>query len=285
MSRNRWLVVVVLVGITLAVLFLIAIVVVRSYTSLSRPVGATFTLAPTSGPNRRPTATFPPTWTPIVPRTSEPTRTPKATTVPAPTSTPLPTSTPTPTPTATSAPTQLENPTFDGVLVDFIPGWKTGAFVNWASGQDFDKVASFAAPRFHQADDPRQWIDGPTLQIDTAPWVKLRAWVYQTVPVAPGSRVQFQIHAVGFVQDTAGRYILKAGVDPSGADGCGNARWGDELLVNQDDGVVVLTSPKVTAGMGGQVTVCAFAETQFAQVYHAAFFDDAQLEVSPPGGG
>lgn len=178
----------------------------------------------------------------------------------------------------------MENPTFDDVLVDMIPGWKTGAFVNWAPGQDFDTASSFAAPRFHQADDPRQWINGPTLQIDTVDWVKLRAWVYQTVTVIPGSTVQFEVSAMGFVYDTTGGYILRVGVDPAGADGCGRARWSDEWIANQNDGVINLRSPRVTAGDAGKVTVCMLAETQFAQVYHAAFFDDAELIVSPPVG-
>jgi hypothetical protein len=184
--------------------------------------------------------------------------------------------------TPTPAPAPLENPTFDDVLVDIVPGWKTGAVVNWEPGQDFDTVNSFAAPRFHKADDPRQWINGPTLQIDTVDWVKLKAWVYQTVIVTPGSTVQFQVNAMGFVYDTTGGYILKAGVDPSGADSCGSARWGTARIANQDDGVILLTSPSVTAGEGGKVTVCMYAETQFAQVYHAAFFDDAELLVTPP---
>jgi hypothetical protein len=28
--------------------------------------------------------------------------------------------------------------------------------------------------------------------------------------------------------------------------------------------------------------VCMFAETQYAQAWHAAFFDDAELTVLPP---
>jgi len=173
----------------------------------------------------------------------------------------------------------LENPAFDGVLGNLIPGWKTGGFVNWTPGADFDAVNSYAAPRFHQADDPRQWINGPTLQIDTEPWVKLRAWIFQTVEVEPGSRVQFQIHAMGFVRNPVGGYILKAGVDPAGGEGCDAARWGAEQIANQGDGAILLDSPEVVAGQAGKVTVCAFAETQFAQVYHAAFFDDASVTV------
>ena len=157
-----------------------------------------------------------------------------------------------------------------------------GSFVNWAPGDEFNPVTSYAVPRFHQADDPRQQINGSTLQIDTEPWVKLRAWVFQTVEVEPGSRLQFQARAVGFVKETAGGYILKAGVDPDGGQECDAAQWGVEQIVNQEDGKVELVSPEIIAGETGLVTVCLFAETQFAQVYHAAFFDDAALTILPP---
>ncbi len=282
MSGKRWLVVGVLALVILVLMGVMAVVVFRSFSPLSSAPEPTFTTAPTLGPTELPAATYPPTWTP----TSQPavvsTRTPKATGTPTLSPTPFPTATPSATPTPEPAP--LENPTFDDVLVDMIPGWKTGATANWAPGQDFDTASSFGAPRFHQADDARQWINGPTLQIDTVDWVKLRAWVYQTAAVTPGSRVQFQVSAMGFLYDTTGGYILKAGVDPSGSDGCGGARWSEERIANQNDGVIILTSPRVTAGEGGEVTVCMFAETQFAQVYHAAFFDDAELMVSPPAG-
>jgi hypothetical protein len=175
----------------------------------------------------------------------------------------------------------LENPAFEGVQENFVPGWRTAGFVNWTPGDKFDPVTSYAAPRFRQADDPRRWINGPTLQIETEPWVKLRAWVLQTVEVEPGSRVQFQVRARAYVRHTEGGYILKAGVDPNGGDGCEAAQWGPEQIINQGDGVVELTSPQVVVGQVGRVTVCMFAETQFAQVNHAAFFDDAALTVRP----
>jgi hypothetical protein len=173
----------------------------------------------------------------------------------------------------------LQNPTFDGIGEGLIPGWQTGALVNWAPGDKLDPHASYAAPRFHQADDPRQWISGPTLQIDTEPWVKLRAWVFQTVVLAPGSRVQFQVRAVGFVKELSGGYIVKAGVDPDGGEGCEGARWGPQAIVNQEDGVVAIESREIAVGQAGRATVCLSAETQFAQAYHAAFFDDAELTV------
>jgi hypothetical protein len=276
MSRKKWFVVAALALADVIVLGAMAIVVIRSLThSPSAPVPV-----PTPVVSPQPTATLPPTWTPTLSPTPQPTRTSRPTGTSTQTSTLWPTLTPTLPPTP--APVLLENPTFEGILENLVPGWQTGAFVNWASGGEFDPAASYAAPRFHRADDPRQWINGPTLQIDTVPWVKLRAWVFQTVEVEPGSQVQFQVHAVGFVEDTKGGYILKAGVVPDGGEGCEAARWGAEQIVNQEDGVVTLVSPEVVAGQEGRVTVCMFAETQFAQVYHAAFFDDAALTTLPP---
>ena len=188
MSRTKWLVVVALALADVIVLGAMAVVVIRSLTRpLSVPVPA-----PAASP--LPTATSPPTWTPTLSPTPQPTHTPRPPGTPTETPTPWPTATPTLPPTP--VPVLLNNPTFEGVLENSVPGWQTGAFVNWAVGDDFDTATSYATPRFHQADDPRQWIDGPTLQIDTVPWVKLRAWVFQTVAAEPGSRVRFQVRAV-----------------------------------------------------------------------------------------
>ncbi|MEA3340868.1 MAG: hypothetical protein U9R15_12970 [Chloroflexota bacterium] len=275
MSRKKWLIVAALALADVIVLGAMAVIVIRSLTQ-SPPAPA-----PTVAASPTPTATPPPTWTP----TFSPTPVSGATLTSTPTQAPTPVSGATPTATPTLPPTPvlapLENPTFENIQGNSIPGWHTGSFVNWAPGDDFDAAASYAAPRFHQADDQRQWIDGPTLQIDTEPWVKLRAWVFQTVEVEPGSSAQFEVQARGFVEDTAGGYILRAGLDPDGGEGCEAARWGDERIANQDDGVITLTAPEATVGQAGRVTVCLFAETQFAQVYHAAFFDDAALTVLP----
>ncbi|MBE9507030.1 MAG: hypothetical protein IMY86_03190 [Chloroflexi bacterium] len=282
MSRKQWLVLATLALFNVIVLCAMAVVVIYSLTqspSASAPI-------PTLFPTVSPWPTPPPTWTPTPTSTPQFTPTPRPTGTPAGTPTPEPTfpptSTFTPTPLPTPTPRPLENPTFEGIQPNSIPGWQTGGFVNWASGDEFDPGTSYAAPRFHQADDPLQRINGPTLQIDTEPWVKLRAWTFQTVDVEPGSLVQFQIRAAGFVKDTTGHYILKAGVDPEGGEGCEAAQWGDEQTINQNAGAVTLVSPEVVAGQAGRVTVCAFAETQYAQVYHAAFFDDAALTTSLP---
>jgi hypothetical protein len=250
----------------------------------SSPAASASTPAPSLTPSNTPI----PTWTP------KPTSTPGPTPTPRPTGTPTltPTETPTPGPTWTPAPTNtptptpkpLENSTFDDIGRGDIPGWQTGAFVNWAGGPS-DPETSYAAPRFHQADDPAQRISGSTLQIDTEPYVKLQAWVFQQVDVGADSRVVFQVSAAAVVEDTAGGYFVRAGVDPDGGEGCDAAEWGDQRHLNQKDGVVILSSPVVAAGEGGRVTVCMFAETQYAQVWHAAFFDDANLTVLPPEPG
>jgi hypothetical protein len=177
----------------------------------------------------------------------------------------------------------LENPGFEGVSLDNVPGWQTGAFVNWQPGEKLDPDNSYAQPRFSPASDQRRWIKGATLKIHTYKWVKLRAWVFQTVDMEPGSRMEFQALSRAFADDTEGGYFMKVGVDPSGGEGCDQAQWGNQENVNQDDGVVTLTSPSVTVGAAGQATVCMFAETQYANTYHAAYFDEAQITVLSTG--
>jgi hypothetical protein len=103
--------------------------------------------------------------------------------------------------------------------------------------------------------------------------------VYQTVTIKSASRVIFQVRAAAVVHDQAGGYFLKAGIDPNGNDGCAEVQWGEERHTNQGDGIVTLVSPEVVVDEEGLVTVCMFAETQYAQVWHAAFFDEAELIV------
>jgi hypothetical protein len=285
MSRNQKLILAAMALLDVAVLCGLVVVVVSSMANLLPHTA----LVPTPIATFQPTDTSIPTWTPTPTKALGPTQTPRPTRTPTGTPTPWlvqtivpPTLAATEIATATLPPKLLENPTFDNIQENDIPGWQTGAFVNWTPGNPFDPATSYAAPRFHKADNPDQRINGSTLQIDTVDWVKLRAWVSQTVDVEPGSRVTFQVRAAAVVPDTAGGYLLKAGVDPAGGDGCDEAQWGGEQHVNQTDGVVTLVSPEVVAGEEGIVTVCMFAETQYAQVWHAAFFDDAGLVVTLP---
>lgn len=286
MSRTQKLILAALAVLDVIVLCAMAAVVVSSLRNL--PVPTEGGPAPSATPFS--TATRPPTWTPTLSPTPRPSGTPKptrtATGTPTPRATfpgitPTVVDSPTPTPTITPAANLLENPSFDDIEENAIPGWQTGAYVNWEYGDELDPGTSYAAPRFHAADNPAQRIYGSTLQIDTVDWVKLRAWVYQTITVTAGSRVTFQVRAAAVVHDPTGGYFLKAGVDPDGDDGCDDAEWGEEQHVNQGDGVVTLASPEVLVEEEGPITVCMFAETQYAQVWHAAFFDEAKLIVFP----
>jgi hypothetical protein len=286
MSGNQKLILAAMALLDIVVLCGMVVVVVSSMANLLPPA----VLAPAPVATLQPTDTSIPTWTPTPTKAPGPTETPRPTHTPTWTPTPWSVQTIAPptlaaaeTPTATLPPPKLlENPTFDDIRENDIPGWQTGAFVNWAPGNPFDPATSYAAPRFHKADDPDQRINGSTLQIDTVDWVKLRACVFQTVTVQSGSRVTFRVRAAAVVPDTAGGYFLKAGVDPAGGNGCDEAQWSGEQHVNQTDGVVTLVSPEVMVGEEGTVTVCMFAETQYAQVWHAAFFDDAKLDVTLP---
>jgi hypothetical protein len=286
MSRTQKLILAGLALLDVIVLCALLVAVISSMRSLPMPTeraaAPTATILPT--PTRFPTWTPPFTPTPHPTGTARPTGTATGTPTPRaalPTATPTVIPSPTPTPTLTATAKLLENPAFDDIEENAIPGWQTGAHVNWEPGVELDPANSYAAPRFHAADDPEQHIFGSTLQIDTVDWVKLRAWVYQTVTVKSGSRVTFQVRAAAVVHDQAGGYFLKAGIDPDGNDGCDEAQWGEERHVNQRDGVVTLVSPEVVVEEERLVTVCMFAETQYAQVWHAAFFDEAELLVLP----
>ena len=192
-----------------------------------------------------------------------------------------------------------------------ISGWQWYAYVNYKSGET-DPQNSFAEPMFTAADDPARWINGSTLKVETVRWLKFRTWVHQTVTVTAGSTVQFSIKVNAF--SSADRLIVKAGVDPTGQLHCDNARWGETWRINQDDGIVTLTSPRaVVAPMVdkriptptatpdpleretptpvapgeeteilGQVTICFYAEPAFPDVNNAVFFDQAVLIAVPP---
>ena len=240
-----------------------------------------------------PTTTWTPTLTPTEPPT--PTRTPTpvsrpltgstgritltALSKPTFTATPTPTPTP-PTPSARSvnAPSLL-NPGFEGIRNNVIPGWQWWALDNFSSGSEYDPANSFETPLFKQADDPARFINGPTLQIDGAGFLKFRVHVFQTVYVAPNATVRFYASARAYTDDLAIK--VAAGVDPNGGAGCQDAIWGEIEAINQDDGIVWVIARKVTAGPVGRVTVCLYAEPLYPAVNNAVFFDDATLSTSP----
>jgi hypothetical protein len=234
-----------------------------------------------------------PTWTPTMTPTAAPTMPPRSTNTPTTTPTPLPTYTPLPTPTPSPPePVPLSGAEFDFLLPNRIPGWEWYAFVNYRSGDEYNPDTSFAEPVFTAADDPLRKINGTTLKVETIRWLKFRTWVHQSVTVTAGSSVYFRIKAKAF--SSVDRLIVRAGIDPQGAQNCNNARWGEEAMINQDSGVVTISSPRVIATSGEEtdddedtptlsaVTVCFYAEPRYPHVNNAAFFDQAELIVTPP---
>ncbi len=271
MSRNQKITLIVLAFVDILVIGAMGWVMVSnmsgktSFTLL--PATVTATASPTNIP----------TWTPTVTATPSPTLPPAITRTPRPTRTPYPTLTPSPLPTP--APVTLVNPEFDQFMPNQIPGWQWDADVNYQMGDEYNPQSSYAQPTFKLADDPRRQINGSTLQIETVRWLKFRAYVYQQVTVTTGIAVYFRIKATAY--SSIDQLILRAGVDPQGGAGCENARW-SETLIDQEDGIVTITSPRLVVGRNGRVTVCLFAEPRYPDVSNAAFFDQAELIVAQP---
>jgi hypothetical protein len=232
----------------------------------------------------------PPTWTAQPTRTEPPTNTPRsthtATPLPsitptfAPTFTPLPTEVVTATPPSPTATARLENPGFEGVSAETIPGWNWWAADNYEPGGEYNPDTSYDTPLLKRADDPVRVINGSTLQIDAAQHLKFKTFVYQTVGVPPGATVGFQALASAF--SDSGPVQISAGIDPSGGANCENAVWSDVLFLDQGQPVQPIVAPDVAVASDGQVTVCLFAEPLYAAISNAAFFDDAALTVVPP---
>ena len=302
LSRTQKIILLVLAVLDFAVIGGLAAIVI---TSSLRPAQAPPSHTPvlTTGPAA--------TWTPTP---AGPTETPRPTLPARPTNTPRPTSTPVPTATPTNTPTPrppepitLNGADFDFIMPNRIPGWKWDAYVNYKGDSEYDAENSYAEPLFLAADDPVREINGSTLKVETIRWLKFRTWVHQTVTVTAGSRATFQIKAQAF--SSLDRLIVKAGIDPTGAEHCYDAIWGEERRINQDDGTVLLTSPQVivqpveptepedtTEDEGtaeatetppaelaqGEVTLCFFAEPTYPHINNAAFFDQAELIVSQP---
>ena len=317
LSRTQKIVLLVLAILDVMVIGGMAAVVIRSTATGPAPPPPTQTSSP------RPDRDEEPTWTPTARPTARPTLPPRATNTPTPTPTVGPTRTPKP-PTATPTPQPPESVPIPGADFDFIlpnrvPGWTWDAYVNYKEGdEDYDPDESYAEPIFRAADDPVRQIDGSTLKIETIRWLKFRAWVHQTVTVTAGSTVYFEIKAQAF--SSLDQLIVKAGVDPTGVGNCYNALWGAEKRINQDNGVVTVSSPELviegpildepevsdqetptsTPGIEdptaeeptpeeprgienpAPITLCFFAEPTYAHINNAAFFDQAELIVAPP---
>lgn len=295
LTRKQKVILIIFAVLDVLVIGTMAVVVFNASRNLPTSVIPDVTQAPT------PTSDFAlPTWTPGPTATPIPTLPPRLTNTPTVEPTPFPTRTPSPTPTRPPAtPIVLVGADFDYVMPNRITGWNWDAYINYKPGDEVDSDNSYAEPLFTAADDPVRQINGGTLKIETQRWLKFRAYVYQTVTVTVGSQVYFEIKAQAF--SSLDRLIVKAGIDPNGGENCLNARWGDAMYIRQEDGIVTLTSPRITVPAsiipqptatddesdpeaipspdGSPVTLCFFAEPSYAHVNNAAFFDEAKLVV------
>jgi serine/threonine protein kinase len=198
---------------------------------------------------------------------------------PPPKRTRTPTPEPTPTPVGPNTVLRLENPGFEGIQENFIPGWQWGAEDNYGDGEEYVPATSFDTPLFTQAKDPARVINGPTLQMEATAFVNFRAYVRQTVSAPPAVTVRFQASAQAY--SNSGGIRMAAGLDPDGGSDCSQARWGDELTIDQSWGTVQLFAPDVAVGKGGRVTVCLWAENVNPGRSNAAYFDNAALIANP----
>ena len=173
----------------------------------------------------------------------------------------------------------LQNPGFEGVRADTIPGWDWWAEDNFAPEGNYNPDTSFDTPLFKPADDRLRIINGQTLQIDAMQHLKFRVHIFQTVPVSPTANVGFQVLASAF--SGSGAIQAAVGIDSLGGPDCSNARWSETVFLDQGQGVRPIVAPQIVAGDTGQVTLCIYAEPQFAAVSNAVFFDDAELVVNP----
>jgi hypothetical protein len=292
MTKAQQIILLVIVILLIGVVGLLAFTLINPEDAASTvPTLAVLPTSTVQPPGRTPTAfTVPPTWTLEPTRTSPATNTPRFTG----TATPLPSITPTFAPTFTPRATELvtatalpptttvglQNPGFEGVSADSIPGWSWWAADNYTPGGDYSPDTSYDTPLLKEADDPVRIIDGPTLQIDATQHVKFKVFVYQTADVPPSASVGFEASASAF--SDSGPVQVSAGIDPAGGVDCSNAVWSDTLFLDQGQPVQSVVAPEVVAGANGRVTVCLFSEPLYAAVSNSAFFDDAAMTVIPP---
>jgi hypothetical protein len=290
-TRGQQIVLSILIVMLLGVTALLAFTLINTKEAASPvPTLAILPTATAARPLDTPTTiSVPPTWTPLPTPTLYSSDTPRPTHTPKPPPTASPTFAPTwtlqptevvtPTPPGPTVTLGLQNPGFEGVRNNTIPGWSWWAEDNFAPGGDYNPDTSFETPLLKQADDPARFINGATLQIDAVQHLKFRVHVFQTVPVSPTARVDFQVWAGAF--SGTGVIRLAAGVDPDGGPDCSKAQWSDIVSLNQEQDAQLIAAPQVVAGRAGRVTVCLYAEPLYAAISNAAFFDDAELIVNP----
>ncbi len=184
----------------------------------------------------------------------------------------------------------LQNPNFEGSL----SGWTTWYYDNIVMQADNKKMAdldlSFYPPAFVLSEPKWDHESGGKQDIGSAAaisgihFTKFRGGLYQTVHVAPGSRVRFRVWMNAFCEDDKGRrcpIIVRAGIDPTGGTDwqSKNIRWVETQIGNQQ--YVAMTPPDVQVP-DGTVTVFVWGEPRFPVIYSAAYADEASLVVTVP---
>jgi len=178
----------------------------------------------------------------------------------------------------------LQNPSFEYGT----DNWSTWAYQKSAlqegSKSEPDLNLTFVMPYFAQSEP--SWDkegDGVAGMVSGQKWSKFRAGYYQTVNVPAGSRVRFSVWVNGLCQADNGDkcpVLLRAGINPNGGTtwDSGNIQWVDVQV--GDSKYKQLTTPEVTVGDKGSVTVFTWGEPQYPVIYNAAYFDEASLIVT-----
>ncbi|MBN1889915.1 MAG: LysM peptidoglycan-binding domain-containing protein [Thermoflexales bacterium] len=144
-------------------------------------------------------------------------------------------------------------------------------------GKDIDMNNSWYTPMFvpNQIGN-RVHSGGQALEINNE-YRKWRGGVYQTVSATPGTKVIFKIWAQGYTT-TGQKMIVRVGIDPNGGSSVDAATWGGTAWPGES--YLQVSTPEVTVGGGGRVTVFTLAETPSPDQKTAIFFDDASLEIT-----
>jgi LysM repeat protein len=160
----------------------------------------------------------------------------------------------------------------------------TNGWVFWSKpeeivkiGKDLDINNSWYTPMFvPNQDSSRVHSGGQALEINNE-YRRWRGGVYQTVSATPGTKVIFRIWAQGYTT-TGQKMIVRAGIDPNGGTSVDAATWGGTAWPGES--YLQVSTPEVTVGGGGRVTVFTLAEAPSPDQKTAIFFDDASLEIT-----
>ena len=181
----------------------------------------------------------------------------------------------------------LQNPSFEYGTDSWNTWYLQKIVLQEGSKTETNLDASFNAPYFGQSepkwDKESNGAEGAAGMVSGQKWWKFRGGFYQSVDVPAGSRVRFSVWANALCQADNGEkcpVLLRAGINPNGGTtwDSGNIQWVDVQVGNNK--YAQLTTPEVTVGEKGRVTVFTWGEPQYPVIYNAAYFDEASLVVT-----